>query len=199
MRKAQKKIEEKYAGKEVHIIKAINLLQDLDLSFNLLSEAQADWKRKSPEQSAEKEFNELGKNADALKEERKHLQEFIEKEMNLEMPNFTLLATPIIGAKMLSTAGSKKKLALIPGSTMQLLGAEKALFNHLKNKRKTKPPKHGHLFNHPLIQSLQREKRGKAARTLAGKLCIAARRDFFTGKLSVDTQKELDVLKKEFK
>ena len=179
--KAMKKIEETFAGKEIHIIKAVNLLDDIDSAQNLLSESLEDWNSKKPDGAAAIAVSELTANCNALKEERKSLQEFIEKEMNLDFPNVSSVATPIIGAKLLSEAGSKKKLAFMPSSTIQLLGAEKALFLHIK--KKTSPPKHGYIFNHPLIQKLTKDKRGRASRILAGKISIAAKEDYFSGKL----------------
>ncbi|MCX6800664.1 MAG: RNA-processing protein [Candidatus Diapherotrites archaeon] len=180
LHRAQKKIEEKFAQKEIHIIKAVNLLEDLDSAYNLLNEALSDWKSKNPAEKSLAQVSELEKSANALKEERKNLQIFIDEAMKEELPNFGAIAGAIIGAKMLSEAGSKKELAFMPSSTIQLLGARKALFNHLKGKGKC--PKHGFLFSHPLVQKLPKEKRGKAARIIAGKLSIAARKDYFTGK-----------------
>ena len=81
-RQAQKKIEEKFSGKEVHISKAINLLDDLDSSYNLLNEALIDWKKKNPVEGANDAVTELEKSCEALKSERQNLQNFIEEEMN---------------------------------------------------------------------------------------------------------------------
>ena len=188
--KAMKKIEEKFAGKEIHIIKAVNLLNDIDSAQNLLNEALEDWKSKNPDGNAGNALKELENNCNSLKSERESLQTFIEEEMKTELPNVTLVATPIIGAKLLSEAGSKKKLAFMPSSTVQLLGAEKALFMHIK--KKTSPPKHGYIFNHPLIQKLTKDKRGRASRILAGKIAIAAKEDYFSGKLHPELKDEVE-------
>lgn len=186
LKKTREQIEEKFAGKEIHIIKAINLLMDLDSINNLMSENLNEWKTRNPQDEAQNQFESLQKNTTQIQEEKTKLIEFIEKEMQEEFPNFSQIATPIIGAKLLSEAGSKKRLCFMPASTIQVLGAEKALFAHLR--KNAKSPKHGHLFNHPLLQNMPRFKRGKAARIIAGKLAIALKQDYFKGK---DTSKEV--------
>jgi nucleolar protein 56 len=70
---------------------------------------------------------------------------------------------------------------MFPASTIQLLGAEKALFRHLKNK-KYQSPKFGVLHDHPLVLKAKRNERGRIARILADKICIAAKVDYFKGK-----------------
>jgi nucleolar protein 56 len=179
LKKTREQIEEKFAGKEIHIIKAVNLLSDLESINNLMSENVSEWKVRQPAGNAKNAYTELEKNVQNIGEEREKLIEFIQKEMSEEFPNFSVIATPIIGAKLLASAGSKKRLCFAPSSTIQMLGAEKALFNHIKHKAKC--PKHGHLFNHPLLQKLSKQKRGKAARVLAGKLSIALKQDYFNG------------------
>jgi hypothetical protein len=199
LKKTREKIEEKFAGKEIHIIKAVNLLTDLDSVSNLLMENLSEWKKRSPTGEAMDAFNSLEENLKNIEGEKKTLTEFIEKEINAELPNFSAIATPVLGAKMLASAGSKKKLCFFPASTLQVLGAEKALFAHLR--RGAKSPKHGHLFNHPLLQNLSRTKRGNAARMIAGKLAISLKQDYFGGEnTSEEVLKELrekiDVLAK---
>ena len=74
----------------------------------------------------------------------------------------------------------------MPASTIQLLGAEKALFRHLKNKKKIKSPKYGLIFNHQFISSQKKSNRGKAARVLADKLSLALKVDYFKGDFIAD-------------
>ncbi len=178
LKKTFETIDEKLSEKEVHIIKAINLISDLESILNLLKENISTWKERNPSGKSIKELEELEKNSESIANEMKNLGEFIEKDMKEELPTFTELAGHLLGARLLSKAGSKRKLAFIPSSTMQLLGAEKALFNHLKHK--ADPPKHGLIFNHPLVQKVPKDKRGKAARQLANKLSMAARIDYFS-------------------
>ena len=94
------------------------------------------------------------------------------------MPNITHIIDYKVAAELLAKAGSMEKLAMMPASTIQLLGAEKALFKHLKYG--TKPPKYGILFKLPDVTNAPREKKGKIARAYAAKIAIAARADFFT-------------------
>ncbi len=179
MKKTREQINEKFAGKEIHIIKAVNLLTDLDSINNLMNENASEWGIRQPTGEAEAAFKELEKNTQSISIEKEKLQEFVIKEMTSEFPNFSTIATPVIGAKLLASAGSKKRLCFMPASTIQVLGAEKALFAHLR--KNAKSPKHGHLFNHPLLQNLPRYKRGTAARIIAGKLAIALKVDYFNG------------------
>lgn len=105
---------------------------------------------------------------------------YIEKAMKSLCPNMTAITGALIGAKLISLAGSLEKLSMLPSSTVQLLGAEKALFRHLKTGAKS--PKHGILHEHPLILNAQRKNHGKIARMLADKISIAVKVDFFRGK-----------------
>jgi RNA processing factor Prp31 len=187
MRKTQDDIKEKLAGKEIHIIKAVKVLADLESIVNLMKEGIDDWKKRSPEKEAQKQLENYKTQYASIEKEKEELAEFIDKNMKEELPNFSEIAGTLLGAKLLAEAGSKRKLAFMPSSTMQVLGAEKALFNHLK--KKTSCPKHGVIFNHPLIQKIPKNKRGKAARILAGKLSLAAKIDYF-GKEKTDLKKE---------
>lgn len=106
-------------------------------------------------------------------------------------PNICEVAGPDVAAKLVAHVGSLQRLALLPSSTIQVLGAERALFKHLKNKR-IAPPKHGIIFQHVSISSSPKKVRGKVARLLANKICSASKADYFT-KNSIGPQ-----LKKEF-
>jgi len=82
-----------------------------------------------------------------------------------------------------------KKLAEMPSSTIQLLGAEKALFRHMRTGAKV--PKHGILIQHPLMAKTKKEIHGKVARALADKISIAAKVDYFKGKFVADKLKKM--------
>jgi len=90
-------------------------------------------------------------------------------------PNLSALLGPDLAARLLAQAGGIERLARLPASTVQVLGAEAAFFEHLRGR--APPPRHGLLFLHPAIQSAPRRDRGRLARTLAGKAAIAARLD----------------------
>jgi len=119
---------------------------------------------------------------------RKELTDYISQVMKEVAPNVTALVGPLLGARLLSLAGSLEELAKLPASTIQVLGAEKALFRALRTGGK--PPKHGVIFQFPEIRRAPRWQRGKIARALATKLAIAARVDYFTGRYIGDELKK---------
>jgi nucleolar protein 56 len=108
---------------------------------------------------------------------RRILSDHIEVAMETVAPNVKELLTATVGARIIAKAGSLARLAVLPASTIQVLGAEKALFRALKTG--ARPPKHGLLFQHPLIHSAPKWQRGKIARAVASKVAIAARLDYF--------------------
>jgi nucleolar protein 56 len=119
-----------------------------------------------------------------------HYEKYL-KELEAEVcPNFGTVAGPTIAAKLLEHAGSLKRLAEMPSSTIQILGAEKALFRHLRNKKRNLPPKFGIIHEHQLIQKSRKEIYGKVARALADKLSIAVKVDYFKGKYMGDRLKK---------
>ncbi len=106
-------------------------------------------------------------------------------------PNLSEVAGPVLAAKLIEKAGSLKKLAMMPSGTIQLLGAEKALFR--AKKTGSKPPKHGLIFQHPYVHSKPRKLRGRSARALAAKLAWAARADVFSGNpIGAELRRQLD-------
>ena len=119
---------------------------------------------------------------------RRNLTGYIEQVMKEVAPNVTALVGPLLGARLISLAGGLEKLARLPASTIQVLGAEKALFRALRTGGK--PPKHGVIFQYPHIHRSPRWQRGKIARALAAKLAIAAKVDAFTGRFIGDKLKE---------
>jgi nucleolar protein 56 len=108
---------------------------------------------------------------------RRVLSDHVEVSMEAVAPNVKELLTATVGARIIAKAGSLARLATLPASTIQVLGAEKALFRALKTG--ARPPKHGLLFQHPLIHSAPKWQRGKIARAVASKVAIAARIDFY--------------------
>ncbi|MER5174505.1 MAG: ribonucleotide-diphosphate reductase subunit beta [Candidatus Nitrosocosmicus sp.] len=113
----------------------------------------------------------------SLNKIRKNLEEHIETSMEEIAPNVKGLLTASVGARLISKAGSLRKLSSLSASTIQILGAEKALFRTLKTG--SNPPKHGILFQHPVIHSAPKWQRGKMARAIAAKTAIASRLDVY--------------------
>jgi nucleolar protein 56 len=104
------------------------------------------------------------------------------------MPNISYLVDYKIAAELLSRAGSLEKLANMPSSTLQLLGAEKALFRHLRSG--ARPPKYGVLFKLKEVVVADRRDKGRIARMFATKLSIAARADAFSKRFIAKELKE---------
>ncbi|MHA7646684.1 NOP5/NOP56 family protein [Nitrosopumilus sp. S4] len=122
---------------------------------------------------------------------RKKLEEHVESEMNTIAPNLSAILGSAVGARILGRAGSLKRLASLPASTIQVLGAEKALFRSLKTG--SQPPKHGLLFQHAMVHSAPRWQRGKIARAVAAKAVIAARVDVYGEGLNQTLLEKLNV------
>ncbi|HLD72320.1 MAG TPA: NOP5/NOP56 family protein [Candidatus Nanoarchaeia archaeon] len=137
------------------------------------------------------EILELAKKIKELQDLRKKHEIYLETVMQKYSPNLLELAGATLGAKLLELGKSLKHLALLPASTIQLLGAEKALFRHIKTGSRS--PKYGILFQHPLVQNAKKEDKGKAARMLADKLSLCARLDYFKGEFKAkEYRKELE-------
>jgi len=130
-----------------------------------------------------------------LHELRKSLEEHVESEMDVVAPNISAVLGTAVGARILGRAGSLTKLASMPASTVQVIGAEKALFRALKTG--AQPPKHGILFQHTLVHAAPRWQRGKIARAIAAKAVIAARVDVYGEGLNETLLEKLDVRVKE--
>jgi nucleolar protein 56 len=122
-----------------------------------------------------------------LYDRRQSLENYVDSTMDEVAPNMRTLVGALLGARLIALAGGLTNLAKMPASTVQVLGAEKALFRALKTG--TNPPKHGMIFQHTIIHEAKYWQRGKLARALAGKLAIAARTDAFSGKYCGDRLK----------
>ena len=161
----------------------IDGLLELGLSKELAERIVEAAKRSTGADLTERDIEELTKLAsiiDNMYTLRRELTEYIGYIMKDVAPNVSALVGPVLGARLLSLAGSLEQLAKMPASTIQVLGAEKALFRALRTGGK--PPKHGVIFQYPEIHRAPKWQRGKIARALASKLAIAARTDYFTGR-----------------
>ena len=126
---------------------------------------------------------------------KKTIEEHVEERMKEEAPNISAVLGTAVGARILAHAGSLKRLASIPASTIQVLGAEKALFRSLKTG--SNPPKHGILFQHASVHAAPKWQRGKIARAVAGKAAIAARVDVYKGGLNQTLLEKLNIRMQE--
>ena len=126
-----------------------------------------------------------------LIEMRENMLEQLDTIMQGYCPQLLNLLGTSITAQMFEHAKTLKHLALLPASTIQLLGAEKALFRHLKTGSKS--PKYGVLYLHPYLKKVRRSEKGKVARLIANKASLAAKIDFFSeGKTDLDLKQELE-------
>jgi nucleolar protein 56 len=130
----------------------------------------------------------LAKNILKLYDLRQNMENYLDKTMEKVAPNMRFMVGALLGARLIAVAGSLRNLAMRPASTIQVLGAEKALFRSLKTG--ARPPKHGLIFQAALLHDAKRWQRGKIARALAGKLSIAARADAFGGRFVGDRLKQ---------
>ncbi len=129
----------------------------------------------------------LRRETDNLYNLREKQLDELDKEMEKHYPNTTMLAGSLIGSKLISLAGSMKNLIEFPASTVQILGAEKALFRHIKTG--ARPPKYGILLSHPYVAKAR--DKAKAARKIADKISIAAKVDYFKGEFVGDKLKAM--------
>jgi len=132
---------------------------------------------------------------------RQKLESYISRVIKDICPNTSSIVSPLLAAKLISLAGGLDRLARMPASTIQVLGAQKALFRYLSGKGK--PPKHGVLFQAKEVRSAPKSLRGKIARLLAAKIAIAARIDYFSGEdkseeLVKDLKEKLRKIKEEY-
>ena len=133
---------------------------------------------------------------------RERAETYVDEVMKQAAPNTTTMLGPLLTARLMSIAGGLENLAKMPASTMQVLGAEKALFRSLKTG--ARPPKHGVIFQYASIHQSPRWQRGKIARALSGKLAIAVRVDAFGGdnmgdKLTKDLEKKISEIQEKYK
>jgi nucleolar protein 56 len=108
---------------------------------------------------------------------KKNLQTYLKDQMSNVAPNLTVLLGESIGARLLTHAGGLNNLSKLPASTIQILGAEKALFRALKTKSAT--PKYGLLYNSSYITRAEVKSKGKISRILANKCALASKLDNF--------------------
>ena len=135
----------------------------------------------------------------SLQKSRKELEVYIDSKMEEIAPNLRDLLGATLGAKLIAHIGSIKRLATYPASVIQIMGAEKAIFRHLKTGER--PPKHGLIFQHPSVRGAKWWNRGKIARNLALKITLAVRKDVFSGEydqsIAEDYLKKVEQIEKE--
>ncbi len=210
MRLARETISKSLSGKDAYLIQAVRALDDLNESFNVISSRLSEWysihypeNRLRPielvDEILESPFDTASSMGAPMTDEdiaaiqgvahvaktiliqRKSIDDYISRIMLEIAPNLSSVLGPLLGARLIAWAGSLEKLARMPASSIQVMGAGEALFKHLK--AGTPSPKHGLIYKHPLISGAPKKARGKIARMLAGKAAIAARMDYYSGEI----------------
>lgn len=150
--------------------------------------------QRSPDAPAEQPVVSLAGRVRDLEDEADALRDSIERTAPSVAPNLAALAGPVLAARLVALAGGLESLAKMPAGTVQVLGAEDALFAHLRGGAPS--PKHGVIYVHEHVQNTHPDERGSAARALAGKLTIAARVDHYSGDrrpaLDAELQERID-------
>jgi nucleolar protein 56 len=184
---AQERVNEQLHSEDLQVIQMVNALDDLVQTANLLSERLSCWALLP---TADKKVAPFEKTLAAVYDEMQRLQNQIEQDMKEIAPNTSTIIGPLIGARLIAFAGGMHHMAMMPASTIQILGAEKALFRF--KKEGGKPPKHGVIFQHPLINGAPKTQRGKIARLFATKIATAIKADVFTKRdITHDLQEDI--------
>lgn len=195
---AEQQIREQYAGKDTELLQMVRTLDEMDEVINLLSERVAEWNlvrhpafsrkyRRTPaniqvKRIAQNTRGALGMTARTVEElavVRTDLAKEVSARANQVMPNTSALIGGLVAARLMAAAGGLLLLSRMPASAIQVLGAKTALFAHLRTRSPS--PKHGIIFQHRRVHNAPKDRRGKVARALAGKLAIAARLDYYRG------------------
>ncbi len=186
---------------EKDLLQAMEALDDISQAVNLLDERLYEWSRLHRQEIVhgkdladglceDENMGILARAIQGLRESRKNLEMEVVTSAEELAPNLSTLAGPVLAARLISKAGSLRRLAGMPSSRVQVMGAEKSLFKHLKGNAPS--PKHGIIYRHPAVIGSPKRLRGKVSRALAGKLAIAARLDYYGAGRSMDLKSSLE-------
>ena len=142
-------------------------------------DAARDVAARDPQDPTEERVVALASRVAALADERDSLRQYLETHAPTVVPNLAEMAGPVLASRLVALAGGLEPLAKMPAGTVQVLGAEDALFAHLRGRAPS--PKHGVIFTHEFVRGTRRDDRGSAARAFAAKLALAARADHYAG------------------
>jgi nucleolar protein 56 len=119
---------------------------------------------------------------------RDSVNSFLSERVKIAFPNVTELLGVDLSIDFLVISGGLKKMIKMPAGTLQIIGAEKAFFSHMR--RGTRNPKHGVIFKYPGLANLPPKYRGRVARTIANKLAIAIRADYAHTRIDIESMKK---------
>ncbi len=187
-------------AKDVQMLQMVRMLDEMDEVINLLTERLSEWyqsttpgsSRKYTRTNSKKILEKLARSSNSsmrsiareilsMASLRTGLMKEVSREADGVIPNMSALVGGLVAARLVSRAGGLEAIAKLPGSSIQVLGAESALFSHIKGGASS--PKHGLIFQHRRVHNAPAECRGKVARALAAKLAIAGRLDCYRGEL----------------
>ncbi|SFG80027.1 nucleolar protein 56 [Halopelagius inordinatus] len=207
LRATRDQVQKRERADDKQLVHSVRAMDDAERTANELAERLAEWAgtlyddagvgvdgarelaAKDAETPVEERVVSLAERVVALADERDDLRSFIETRAPTVAPNLSEMAGPVLAARLVALAGGLESLAKKPSGTVQVLGAEDALFAHLRGRGSS--PKHGVIFTHEYVRGTHPENRGSAARAFAGKLAIAARIDHYAGDFRPDLHEEL--------
>ncbi|RLM52243.1 NOP5/NOP56 family protein [Halorubrum sp. Atlit-28R] len=204
---AREAVRERERADDAQLIHAVRAMDDAERVANELAERAVEWAgslfddvgsgvegaraiaAREPESEVERRAVSLAARAADLDDERAELAATIGRIAPAVAPNLTEMAGPELAARLIALAGGLESLAKKPSGTVQVLGAEDALFAHLSGRAPS--PKHGIIYTHEFVRGTRPADRGSAARALAGKLSLAARADHYAGERRAQLHEDL--------
>jgi nucleolar protein 56 len=200
-------VTERERADDQQLVHAVRAMDDTARTANELAERLAEWAGSlfddpgtgidgartvagiEPADPTEERAVSLAERVVDLADERDDLEHYIRERAPTVYPNLSEMAGPVLATRLVALVGGLESLAKKPSGTVQVLGAEDALFAHLRGHAPS--PKHGIIFTHEYVRGTRREDRGSAARAFAGKLTIAARIDHYSGDYRPELHAEL--------
>jgi nucleolar protein 56 len=206
----EQRLSEVLTEGDEYLLSMVRTLDELNSIINHLTERLVDWygtldptfTRKERTMREDVLLSYLKKGGDAVflscVEEgeclvtlRNALSREVSRQAEIRYPNCSALLGGLVAARLVARAGGLSRLVRMPSATIQVLGAETALFSHLH--AGTPSPKHGILYQHRRVHAAPRNRRGTVARVLAGRVAIAARLDFYRKNLDTDFIQESQI------
>ena len=212
---AEEGIAASLSEKDTDLLQMVRMLDELDEVINLLTERLTEWHQSTTPDSSRKynkaaskkfiqtiaksknpSMKQVAREILSLTNLRTQLMKDVSRKADEVIPNMSALVGGLVAARLMSRAGGLSIISRMAASSIQVLGAESALFSHIR--AGTPSPKHGLIFQHRRVHNAPRDVRGKLARILASKLAIAARLDAFRGELDeaflADANEKIDKL-----
>lgn len=197
---AEEGIAASLSEKDTDLLQMVRMLDELDEVINLLTERLTEWHQSTTPDSSRKynraaskkflqaiaksknlSMRQVAREILSLTNLRTQLMKDVSRKADEIIPNMSALVGGLVAARLVSRAGGLTLISRMAASSIQVLGAESALFSHIRSGSPS--PKHGLIFQHRRVHNAPREVRGKLARVLASKLAIAARLDAYRGEL----------------